>query len=93
MIQLYLVFHNRIYKAIYLEFGRCSTWILGVELEEEQAKSGCAESAKCKYLIEVLHIKRLSPSVKDDGSYILHILLIWDWVCDVVERGIEGVHS
>ena len=47
--------------------------------------------------MEVLHIKSLSPLVKDDGSYILYFSfcfdVLWDWVCDVVERGIEGVHS
>ena len=32
--------------------------------------------------------------MKDDGSYILHFILIYNglWVCDTVERGMERVH-
>ena len=95
MIQPYLVFHNRIYKAIYnWVFRRCSTRILEAKLEEEQVKFGCVEDCKCRYSIEVLHVKSFSPSVEDDGSQILHFILIYYglWVYDAIEREMEGVH-
>ena len=46
-------------------------------------------------LSELLHIKSLSPLVKDDVLYILHLLLMYcgEWECDAIERGMEGVHS
>ena len=49
----------------------------------------------CRYSIEVLHVKSLSPLVKDDGTYILHLILMFGglWVCDDVERGMKGIHS
>ena len=55
----------------------------------------CKETEECKYSIEVLHIKILSPLVKHDSIYILHLILVHCglWVFDVVERGIERVHS
>ena len=45
-------------------------------------------------LSEVLHVKSLSPLVKDDALYILHLLLIncGEWVCNAIERGMKGVH-
>ena len=62
MIQSYLVFHNQIYKYIY---------------------------------IYILHIKSLSPLVKDDVFIFLHFTLMYCglWVCDAVERGMKVVHS
>ena len=50
---------------------------------------------KVKILSEVLDIKSLSPLVKDDSLYILHLLLIncGEWVCNAIGRGIKGVHS
>ena len=50
---------------------------------------------ECRYSVEVLQVKSLSLLVKNDGSYILHLLLMYCglWVCDVADRGIEGVHS
>ena len=51
-------------------------------------------SAKCRHSIEVFNVKSLSPLVKDDVFIILHFIdVMWEWVCDVVERGMEGVHS
>ena len=48
---------------------------------------------ECRYLVEVLHVKSLSPLVKDDVFIILHLIdVLWEWVCDVVDKGIEGVH-
>ena len=46
----------------------------------------------CRYAVEVLHIKSLSPYVKDDVLYFLHLILMYCgiWVCDAVERGMEG---
>ena len=38
--------------------------ILGVELEEEQAKSGHVE--ECRHSVKVLYVKSPSPCVKDD---------------------------
>ena len=47
MIQPYLVFHNQIYKAIYLGLWKMlGTDFLGVELEEEQTKSECTEGVR-----------------------------------------------
>ena len=49
---------------------------------------------ECKYSIKVLHIKSLSLCVKDDVFYFLHLIFMYCglWVCDAVERGVEGVH-
>ena len=49
---------------------------------------------ECRYSVEVLHVKRLSPLVKDDIFIILHLINVKrEWVCDTVERGMEEVHS
>ena len=38
-------------------------------------------------------MKILSPLVKDDVLIILHLIdVTWEWVYDVVERGMKGVH-
>ena len=34
------------------------------------------KSVEFKYLVEVLHVKSLSPCVKDDVFYFLHLILI-----------------
>ena len=46
-------------------------------------------------LVEVLHVKNLSLLVKDDVLYILQHLLLYygEWVCDVIEKGMDGIHS
>ena len=53
------------------------TWILGAELEEEQVKYGLAE--KVWSLDKVLHVKSLSPLVKDDILYFLYLIYV-KWV-------------
>ena len=34
------------------------------------------KSVECKYSVEVLHVKSLSPLVKDDILYFLHLILM-----------------
>ena len=43
---------------------------------------------------QVLHIKNPSSCVKDEVLYFCHLILMYCgiWVCDVIERVIEGVH-
>ena len=73
MIQPYVDFQERIPKIINLGFGSFSTRISSAQLEEEQAKSGYVE--ECIYLVELFHVKILSPCVKDDvlNFFILSI--------------------
>ena len=37
---------------------------------------------KCKYLIEVLYVKSLSPYVKDDVFEFLHLIYVMWVMCD-----------
>ena len=53
-----------------------SSWILGVELEEKQASLDVLKSAECIYSVEVFHVKSLSPCLKDDLLYFLHLILM-----------------
>ena len=43
-------------------------------------------------LFEVLHVKSISSSVKDDIFMILHLMLNVGMVC-AIERGMKGVHD
>ena len=60
--------------AINSRLLKFSSRILGVELEEEQSRM--LKSAECRYLVEVLHVKSLSPCMKDDVPYYLHLILL-----------------
>ena len=53
------------------------------------------KSAECKYSVEILHVKSLSHLVKDDVLFYSSSYndVMWEWVCDVVERGMVGVYS
>ena len=46
-------------------------------------------------MIEVLQVKSLSPLVKDDFLYFIHLILMYYgiWLCNAVDKGMEGVHS
>ena len=50
---------------------------------------------ECRSSIKVLHIKSLLPCVKSDVLYFLNRILMnfGIWMCNVVERGMKGVHS
>ena len=41
----------------------------------------------------VLHVKGLSPLVKDLLISSSFINVMWEWVCDAIERKMERVHS
>ena len=46
-------------------------------------------------MIEVLHFKSISPLLKDDVFIFLYLILMYSglWMCDVVKRDIDIVHS
>ena len=49
------------------------------------------KSAECRYAVNVLHIKSLSPYVKDNVFNFLHLIyVIWVWMCNVVKREMVG---
>ena len=78
MIQPYLVFHNRVYKTIYLGFLKTlNTDFRSKARRRTREVWTFRESAEYIYLVEVLHVKSLSPLVKYDGSYILHFILMY----------------
>ena len=77
MIHPYLVFQDRIRKTINSGFGRCSIRISGVGLEEEQAKYEHAEGVWSSYTwLRYCTLKSVSPLVKDDVLYFLHLRLM-----------------
>ena len=48
-------------------------WVRGCDKEQVDILKECG----VQILFEVLHVKIFSPLVKDDGSYILHLLLMY----------------
>ena len=73
MIQPYLVYINQIYKAIYLGLWK----MLGFQeqsLKKNKRSPDRLKECEVQILSKVLHVKSLSPLVKDDGSYILYFI-------------------
>ena len=94
MIQPYLDFQDRIKGYIFAGWKLFNTDFMSKD-KEEQAKSKRVDKVwngdtRLRYCtLKAFHLK-----VKNDGIYILHLILMYCelWVCDVVERGIEGVY-
>ena len=63
-------------------------------LKKNKRSSDMLESVECRYSLEVVHVKILSPWMKDVVLYFLHLILMYYrlWMCDVVERGMKGVY-